>query len=414
MSAIATSAAPPPAMPVPGAGAGNPEDSGSGTFSRMLQGGGAAEAPRPDAGSARQASGKTTDAAGDDARQHRTAATEEPAPAEDTAPVATDASASAAAEAAPEADTDTDDGWPPAGLASLLDPATARPAAPPALPAQPTPPAGTAAGQDAANLAAPGTTAAQPGTIAGAPLPAGLGQHAATPAAAQPADGTSPGGPAAPAIAQAAPVGDAMAAGSGAGAGRGLPEAAAATPAPATLSNPAPSAPVDTTAAPFAIQGATPVPGTPTAPALPVSAPHAPVPQLHGDGFADDVGTHVRWLAGQQIGHAHIRISPQELGPVEIRMRMDGDRISAEFTSAQPEVRQALENSLPRLREMLGQHGFQLAHASVGQQSQSSHDGNRQGAAQGTGHADHADPGADTGLVPAPTIARQGLLDAYA
>ncbi|UWX04688.1 flagellar hook-length control protein FliK [Pseudoxanthomonas sp. NC8] len=190
----------------------------------------------------------------------------------------------------------------------------------------------------------------------------------------------------------------------GADAGR-TDTAPAATAADITSTTTPFALPQLTTAAPAAAAA------TPASAAPPLSDPSAPVPQLHGDAFADDIGTHVHWLAEQKIGHAHIRISPQELGPVEIRLQLDGDRISADFTSAQPEVRQALESSLPRLREMLGQSGFQLAHAGVGQQSRQDGNGGR-GAA--TGGLDGGDgQGEAAAPMPARRLAR-GLLDAYA
>jgi flagellar hook-length control protein FliK len=144
-----------------------------------------------------------------------------------------------------------------------------------------------------------------------------------------------------------------------------------------------------------------------TATVNPMEAPGA---DLHGGRFDEEIGDSVRWMADQKIGHAHIKISPNELGTVEVRLRLDGDRVHADFTSAQADVRQALENSLPKLRDMLGQHGFQLAHADVGQQSQSTPqraDGsdNATGGPAVTGEADLPRPVRMTPL---------GLLDAYA
>ncbi len=105
-----------------------------------------------------------------------------------------------------------------------------------------------------------------------------------------------------------------------------------------------------------------------------VNAMEAPAADLHGGHFDEDIGDAVRWMADQKIGHAHIKVTPNELGTVEIRLRLDGDRVHADFASTQADVRQALESSLPRLRDMLGQHGFQLAHADVGQQHAPSQD----------------------------------------
>jgi flagellar hook-length control protein FliK len=117
-------------------------------------------------------------------------------------------------------------------------------------------------------------------------------------------------------------------------------------------------------------------------------------------------------MAEQKIGHAHIKITPSDLGTVEVRLRLDGDRVHADFSSAQPEVRQALENSLPKLRDMLGQQGFQLAQADVGhrQDSRPSPD------APVASHTGGEDTGAASeALLPRPIrVTAHGLLDAYA
>lgn len=143
-----------------------------------------------------------------------------------------------------------------------------------------------------------------------------------------------------------------------------------------------------------------------------VNPTEAPSADLHGSRFDEEIGDSVRWMADQKIGHAHIKITPNEMGTVEVRLRLDGDRVHADFTSAQADVRQALENSLPKLRDMLGQHGFQLAHADVGQQHQSPpqradgrHGDGEAGGPALTGEAELPRPVRMTAL---------GLLDAYA
>ena len=141
-----------------------------------------------------------------------------------------------------------------------------------------------------------------------------------------------------------------------------------------------------------------------------VNAMDAPSADLQGGHFDEDIGDAVRWMADQKIGHAHIKVTPNDLGTVEIRLRLEGDRVHADFTSAQAEVRQALESSLPRLRDMLGQHGFQLAHADVGQQHAPPSQGG--GLHHGEGGPDAGEPVAE-----APRTVRmtaRGLVDAYA
>ena len=298
-----------------------------------------------------------------------------------------------------DASADSTGGWPPPGLASLLAPASAAAPVAATAVAMPLMDGGANLAATAGNAGTTTQTATTPtmatpppgsgsaGLSGLSPAPVNVLNTGATPPAAAAAVAGDPAGPAPiDALASALqPVAD---------------SGAAATPeaGPTPFSLPAATGTVTT---------------APASPTPPLSAPPgAPVPHLHGEAFADDVGTHVQWLAGQKIGHAHIRISPQELGPVEIRLQLDGDRISADFSSAQPEVRQALENGLPRLREMLGQNGFQLAHAGVGQQSRQ--DGGGQGpSARGSGSGG-GDMTADAALPPPARIVTRGLLDAYA
>ena len=81
-----------------------------------------------------------------------------------------------------------------------------------------------------------------------------------------------------------------------------------------------------------------------------VNAMEAPSADLHGGHFDEDIGDAVRWMADQKIGHAHIKVTPNDLGTVEIRLRLDGDRVHADFSSAQAEVRQALCQSVAQAR----------------------------------------------------------------
>lgn len=148
-------------------------------------------------------------------------------------------------------------------------------------------------------------------------------------------------------------------------------------------------------------------------PAVPLAAPVLTQPADPANGYDDAFSGHVAWLAGQRIGQAEIRVVPDHLGPIDIRLQLDGSHVRAEFHSPQPEVRQALEASLPRLREMLGQHGLQLAHAGVGQ-GQSGQRQSGDGAPQ-PGHAAGLTLPDDAGSPLPPDFRRtRGLLDVYA
>jgi len=131
------------------------------------------------------------------------------------------------------------------------------------------------------------------------------------------------------------------------------------------------------------------------------------------NGFDDGFSSRIAWLADQKIGHAEIRITPDHLGAIDVRLQLDGNRVNAEFNSAQPDVRHALESSLPRLKEMLGQQGLQLGQADVGQR-QAQQQSNGQAASFGSSN-ERGEAANDAGWSRGPAVrASRGLLDEYA
>lgn len=199
-----------------------------------------------------------------------------------------------------------------------------------------------------------------------------------------------------------------------------LAPAAAAATDPALATPPAsgadpvpPSAAAETADARTAgVDPASPLTGTAPAAAAarptPAQAPLA-LPVDPGTGFDDAFGARIGWMAEQRIGRAELRVTPDHAGPIDVRLQLDGQRVSLEFHSSHAETRQALEASLPRLRDMLGQQGLQLAQADVGQRQAG--DG-RATTQRPQGPGEH-DPG-QTDLPPAPLLRARGLLDEYA
>ena len=145
------------------------------------------------------------------------------------------------------------------------------------------------------------------------------------------------------------------------------------------------------------------------APAAPPAQPPLAMPADPAQGFDDGFGTRLVWMAEQRLGHAEIRLNPEHVGPIEVRVELDGEQVRAEFHSAHAEVRQAIEASLPRLRELLGQHGLQLGQADVGQ-------GQAGGGQSARGNPGTATTDAETsaGSQAATIVQRRGLLDEYA
>ncbi|NOE39603.1 flagellar hook-length control protein FliK [Vibrio cholerae] len=93
-----------------------------------------------------------------------------------------------------------------------------------------------------------------------------------------------------------------------------------------------------------------------------------PVP-LNKEMAADQLAERVQMMMSKNLKNIDIRLDPPELGRMHIRMNMQGDGATVHFTVANQHAREALEQTMPRLREMLAQQGVQLGDTSVQQQS---------------------------------------------
>lgn len=120
------------------------------------------------------------------------------------------------------------------------------------------------------------------------------------------------------------------------------------------------------------------------------AAAQAPM-QLNREIAGEQVAERVQMMMSKNLKNIDIRLDPPELGRLQIRMNMTGDGATVHFTVANQQARDVIEQSMPRLREMLAQQGVQLGDSSVQQQSSGQQQnryaaGNGQGAGQGDGN----------------------------
>jgi len=106
------------------------------------------------------------------------------------------------------------------------------------------------------------------------------------------------------------------------------------------------------------------------------------------------LGQKVVWMAAGGDQSATLTLNPPDLGPLQVVLTVTNDQADAAFMSAQPEVRQALEAAMPRLREMMSEAGIAFGSATVSagtpeQQNQGERaaSGERRGNGQGGGAA---------------------------
>ena len=92
---------------------------------------------------------------------------------------------------------------------------------------------------------------------------------------------------------------------------------------------------------------------------------------LAGKGWEQGLGDRLIWMLGHSVQGVSLRINPAHLGPVDIQLSMHQDQATVTFTAQHAAVREALEASIPRLREMFQEHNLQLANVDVGQRGNS-------------------------------------------
>jgi flagellar hook-length control protein FliK len=103
--------------------------------------------------------------------------------------------------------------------------------------------------------------------------------------------------------------------------------------------------------------------GSSSTPSLRVDTP------LGQTGWHEEMGQKLTWMVGNNRQQADLVLNPPQLGRIEVSLTMNGDQATAIFTSPNPAVREALENSLHRLREVLADAGVSLGQAQVGSES---------------------------------------------
>ena len=161
------------------------------------------------------------------------------------------------------------------------------------------------------------------------------------------------------------------------------------------------------------------------APVQQAAAHQAPAVKTGADRIAPYVGTpawdkaigqRVVWMISAEQQSASLTLNPPDLGPLQVVLNISSTQANASFYAAQPEVRQAIEAALPKLREMLGDAGIQLGQANVSAGTPQQQDAYSGAPAQLL--SSQAVPSASLNATPAVTetrrIVRDGLIDTFA
>lgn len=114
---------------------------------------------------------------------------------------------------------------------------------------------------------------------------------------------------------------------------------------------------------------------------------------VYSSEWSQELGSKIAWMTGQNISAADIKLNPEHLGPISIRIDMQQDQANISFTAMNSGVKELLESSIPKLREMLGAQQLNLADVTV---SQNSFSGQEQPRAQHFGQSGEGNKQAQT------------------
>ena len=117
-------------------------------------------------------------------------------------------------------------------------------------------------------------------------------------------------------------------------------------------------------------------PGTPAQPLTPLPVLSAP---LGSHEWQQSLSQHISLFTRQGQQSAELRLHPQDLGEVQISLKVDDNQAQIQMVSPHQHVRAALEAALPVLRTQLAESGIQLGQSNISGESFS---GQQQAASQ--------------------------------
>lgn len=132
--------------------------------------------------------------------------------------------------------------------------------------------------------------------------------------------------------------------------------------------------------------------------------------------WGNEVGQRLMMMVSSKLNSAQIQLTPRDMGPIDVKVSVQQDQANVVFTSHAAPTRDALEQALPRLRELMEQNGVALGDVDVrDQNAQESHDRRGQDHRSGSGSEQEADAVVQTeAAAEGETQHAVGLVDYYA
>ena len=81
--------------------------------------------------------------------------------------------------------------------------------------------------------------------------------------------------------------------------------------------------------------------------------------------WTQELGGHLTWMSHRGLESGSLHVTPEHLGPVEVQITVQNGDASVWFGASHPDTRAALEQALPKLREMFANQGLTLTDSGV-------------------------------------------------
>jgi len=127
--------------------------------------------------------------------------------------------------------------------------------------------------------------------------------------------------------------------------------------------------------------------------------------------FAQELGEQIAWMGSGQVKEARIKLHPEELGSMDVRVSLEGGKVNVAILAQHPAAVHAVQQTLSQLDSMLAHHGLSLGQADVGQR-QAEHGGEHGG--QGTSGQGNDTEAAGAATTVVTSRVSRGLVDEVA
>ncbi len=92
--------------------------------------------------------------------------------------------------------------------------------------------------------------------------------------------------------------------------------------------------------------------------------------------LAEALGQRLSAQISRGAWRVEMDLHPKSLGRIEIQLEMRNGELEANFNAANAATRELLQDSMPRLRDALEEHGMESAYIGLGLGNQTQSDGN--------------------------------------